>query len=357
MKILIVTSSSGGHIFPAASLNARLIEAGQETLFLLPEKCRSRIRLAPSFKVEYIPAASVSLKDIGSITVFLKNCFASLFLVAAFRPQVAVGFGGIESVPAMFWSWLFRARTIIHEQNVSLGRANSFLSRFVDKVAVSFAQTRNCVPWVKNVSCCGYPLRQELKVIEKKAALDYFGFNPDFLTLLVFGGSQGSRHINDCFLGAVSGISGRNKIQAIHICGAQDYDRLSFRYKELGQRVRLYPFFEEMSYAYSAADLVISRAGAGTIAELIYFSLPALLIPYPHALRHQLKNAALLEQAGCAKVIHDQDLNPEILRRQLDDLIASHDGIERMRQGFGGFPKPDSGRCLAGQVISSASTG
>lgn len=328
MRILVVCGASGGHIFPALSFLEALKDRDKniETLLVLPKRSLTSVILPASVKVKYISilplACRPNLRNLKAAFLFFGGSLESLFIFIGFKPDIAVGFGGIETIPLMFFAWLARINTLVHEQNVVPGLANRLLAKFADKVAVSFASTRRFFNQTSDkVVFTGNPLRKELKRIEKRKALSFFGFDEGKFSLLVMGGSQASRRINSVFLQALAMMPGNSGIQVIHLCGAEDFDTVNNSYAALPVKYKVFVFLKEMKYAYSACDLAVCRAGATTIAELLYFNIPAIIIPYPFARHHQLENALLLEEAGLGIIIKEDALDAQILKRSLQDFM------------------------------------
>jgi len=360
VRILVAAGSSGGHIFPALafleSLKVRLPEA--ETLLILPEKnAVSRIQ-AGAQKVSYTCISPFKLrpgfKNVVGLYNFLKGSWQSLFIILSFRPDLVVGFGSLASVPAVLLAWFFRIRVVIHEQNVLPGQANRLLAIFADRIAVSFPKTQEYFSKYRNkTAVTGNPLRKEMVILDKNKALDFFGFHPEKFTVLVVGGSQGSSSINDAFIKAVSGSSLKDKLQVIHISGTQDYESIKQRYQGLGIEVRVFAFLKQMQYAYSASDLALSRAGATTIMELMFFQLPAIILPYPHAYQHQLANARILENAGCALIIEERRLDSDGLRLEMERLMNNRDRLESMRSAYGKLFIPGAADLLVDEALKA----
>lgn len=355
MKVLVVSGASGGHIFPALSFIDALHQADPKAqiLFVLPERSLKVEPLPRSCRLSYICLSSISpklsLKAFREIARFLKGSFESLFLVLEFKPDIIVGFGSISSIPIVISGWLFRIKTLIHEQNVVPGRANRFLSKLVDKVTVSFQESERYLKINKQRLCLtGNPLRKQLENADKDKALDFFKFERGKFTILVMGGSQGSRKINHCFSEALSKITQREKLQIIHISGLADFDFLDKNYRDLNCKVRLFGFLEEIGHAYSASHLVISRAGATTVAELLHFRLPAIIIPYPYASGHQLYNAGALEKSGRCVIIEEDKLNADKLRQAIEGFIDHPAKTKGMGSGF----ETDAAKLLVEEAVS-----
>jgi UDP-N-acetylglucosamine--N-acetylmuramyl-(pentapeptide) pyrophosphoryl-undecaprenol N-acetylglucosamine transferase len=346
MRILAVAGASGGHIFPAVSFLEILKKrhADFKVLLVVPKRSAKIGITLEEFDVKYISIYPVDLSftrgNFVALLNFIKGALESLNLLFDFRPDVVVGFGGLESVPLLLFAWLFRLKTLIHEQNVLPGRANRLLAKFSDKIAISFIETEKFLKISRErVIFTGNPVFQRMHPVTKKAGLNFFDFNENKLTILVIGGSQGSHGINTAFLGAITIMDNNYKIQVIHITGNADYDFFNARYKDLSINVtaKVFSFLRGMQYAYSASDVVVSRAGASTVAELLRFQLPSVIIPYPHAYCHQLENARILENFGAAVIIEDNESLSLELRRILDEFLNNPDKIKTMRDNFNNY--------------------
>lgn len=357
IKILVVAGASGGHIYPAISLLEALDERGVETLLVLPKRSIKN-RLVPSaFRIKYICITPIvpgfDLKCFLAVLRFLKGAFESFFLVLEFNPDIVVGFGCIESIPIIFFAWLFRIKTLIHEQNVFPGRANRLLAFFSDRIAVSFAETKGFLKdFSDKIVLTGNLLRHQLQKIEKKEALDFFGFREDKFTILVMGGSQGSHRINMGFLRAASRMQNKEQLQIIHLTGIKDYASLNKSYKDLSVDSKIIDFFMAVHYAYSACDLIISRAGATTVSEIVFFRVPAILIPYPYANKHQSTNAEVLQKKGCAFVIDDEELDRDRLQETIGLLLRHPEKLKEMHSGYAGFITNNACGLLADEVLN-----
>jgi len=357
MRVLLASGSSGGHIFPALALMDSLKEKGVNVLLVLPQKCRGNLVLAGQPDIKYISSAplsfNLSAKSIYGAYSFLKGAWEGLRIIIKFKPDGVVGFGSLHTVALLFWAWLFRIKTMIHEQNVLPGRANRLLARFVDRTALSFGRTRKYlrIPEARMV-VTGNPVRRELAVVPKLEALDFFKFKEGKFNILIAGGSQGSQRINSVCSAALASLSRKEDMQVVHISGFVDITVLEGVYSRAGITHKLFDFLSAMQYAYSVADLAICRAGATTIAELQRFSLPAILIPYPFAYSHQLGNARVLAELGAARVILDAELTTEKLKAELNELLADPGKLISMRRAYAKLQVPDAAGMLAQEVLN-----
>jgi UDP-N-acetylglucosamine--N-acetylmuramyl-(pentapeptide) pyrophosphoryl-undecaprenol N-acetylglucosamine transferase len=376
-KVMVVTGASGGHIFPALAFLEKLKEKYStiDVLLVLPRPfCRigdilerepqglvnnSVVRSIDNlgYKIKYLPISAIrlnfSLKNFVAIFNFFKGTLEGIVTLTRFGPDIVVAFGSIICVPIVFFAWIFRIKTILHEQNVIPGRANRFLAKIADRIAISFSESQSYLSLCANkLVLTGNPLRASLKEIGKNEALSFFALSDIKFTILVTGGSQGSRRINLCFQQAFSRLSGKEKLQIIHLAGNKDYDLLKEAYKDFKENIKLFDFFKDMQYAYSAADLVITRAGATTISEIILFKLPAIIIPYPYAYQHQLANARILEGCGAAIIIEDGLLDARILKDTLEHLLNNHQKLSNMRSGYERLYRPQPAQSLVESAMA-----
>lgn len=359
MRLLVASGASGGHIYPALSfIDSFKSEFPQaEVLLILPKRSKEYNINAFGYRIEYTSIVPIGLRlnrsNIKAVINFIRGSLEVLGILNKFKPDIAVGFGTIDCVPVILLAWLFRIRTLIHEQNVLPGKANKFLAKFADLTAVSFEETKDYLGINKRrVVFTGNPIRKELSKVDRKEALDYFGFDDDKFTMLVAGGSKGSHKINVVFMQALKLLPEKKNLQVIHIAGTEDLNSLKASYNNLEVKVKLYSFFDKMSYAYSAADLALTRAGASTVSELINFRLPAVTVPYPFANAHQLRNARQLEGKGCAIIIEDHEFDAQKLKEVLLPVINNQGISRQMRIKYGTMQVPDAAKALVEAALS-----
>lgn len=364
IKVLIASGASGGHIYPAIALAESLKKKASsiEIAFVsskigmgdyinpLREQSFSNEIKNKVFFISIIKFRFNFSSFLKAVYYLAKSFLESFFIFEKFRPDVVVGFGSYVSFPLLLEAALFKKPAIIHEQNVSLGTANKFLSFFVDKIAVSFRQTQSTR---RNFIFTGNPLRSSLTPEEKDKARSFFNLEEKF-TILVLGGSQGSHNINIAFKDAVCLLAKEEDFQFIHITGRFDYSGLQKEYEYIKIKHSIFDFLPVMHIAYSLADLVISRSGAGTISELAYFRKPAILIPYPYARSHQLENAAALKKEQAAIVIEEEELSGSALKEKILLLIRSASMRDEFKNNIQKFANPDAADRLAEVVLEMA---
>jgi UDP-N-acetylglucosamine--N-acetylmuramyl-(pentapeptide) pyrophosphoryl-undecaprenol N-acetylglucosamine transferase len=273
----------------------------------------------------------------------------------AFGPDVVVGFGGWFCVPVGLAARHYRIPLLIHEQNVGLGRANRFLLKWAAQAALSFEATRAQLNGTPHV-VTGLPIRHQIGMIDRESAARQCGLNPEARTVLILGGSQGSRPINRLVCQALAGLAEEERTgwQFIHLSGALDEAALRQAYASLGLRSCVAAHLEEMACAYALADLVVARAGASTITELARCGIPAVLIPYPHAGGHQRENARLIESIGGGVWLEEATATPDALLGLVRGLLSD----ERLRRKQGEqirlLARPDATNALATTILDLA---
>lgn len=358
MRVLIVSGGTGGHLFPAIALAEELKERNteKEILFVISKKDMDIKTVSKrDLKFRAIDIDSIMLrptfKNLLSILKFTIAFFISLLIILEFKPDIVVGFGGYVSLPIITAALILRKKTLIHEQNVKPGRANKLLSYCVDKIAISFEKTKDFFK-KKNVILTGNPLRRELLNIDKLTAIKEFSLSGDKFHILIMGGSQGAHRINLLALETFSSFNGlmKDKLQLIHITGNKDYKRVKDGYNMLGIDARVFSFLDEVGYAYTASDLVIARSGATTISEILFFGLPAILIPYPYARTHQTLNAKLLEDKGCCILWEEDKISKKELENSLLRLYNNKSLLKQMSKNCNRLFIVDSTKKLADLV-------
>jgi len=269
----------------------------------------------------------LGLQFLYSIVKFIQGIFQSFFIVARYNPDICIGFGSYASLGIVFAAYLNKIPTIIHEQNVKPGKANRFLSYFVNKILLSFPKSRDYFKKDKKIELVGNPLRLDLRKVDLLKAKSHFGFKQDAFVLLVTGGSQGSSKINSIFIKSLVLLPKelKDNLAIIHIAGEKQRLLVENRYRQFSFNARVYGFFEDMSFVYSASDLAISRSGAMTVAELSFFGLPAILIPYPFAGAHQVLNAKCLADSSKVVLLEEANFCPSCLAEAITGLFFNRD--------------------------------
>lgn len=330
MKFLISTGGSGGHIFPALQTGIELRRRGHDVIFagvlsMSLDKIRSM-----GFEAKVIDAEGLNDKSLKGLLRFAMHMIVAigeaLKGIDNIRPDKVIGFGGYGSFPIIVAACLRGYRTMIHEQNVVPGRANKVLSLCVTNVAVSFKQTMS-VFGKKSVwtgcPCNNQPILKSTDLIRQE-----FGLRPTSKVIVLLGGSQGSKFLNETFFNTMKHLLLDTTIEAVHVSGKADCGLYQEKYGEADLPVIVKEFISPIEDLYAVADVIVSRSGAATVSELGYFGIQSILVPYPYAQGHQEHNAKVLVQAGTATLIHQKDLTEAILL----EVIQQHLNKSRSRE-------------------------
>lgn len=351
-RIAIAGGGTGGHIIPALAIADELkTGSGAEILFIgTPRGLESRLVPAAGFALRMIEVGQLKNVSLATRARTLFDLPMALIrcrkLLREFKPDAVVGVGGYASGPAMGAAILIGIPTLAFEPNAYPGLANRLVGKRVKAAAVNFPPAAK---YFRNAQITGIPVREEFFRLRPRPA-----DGPPHL--LVFGGSQGARALNAAMpkiaaslLEAVPGLT------ILHQAGARHADATLAAYEESGaprERWQVHAFLDDMPRRFEAADLVLARSGASTVAELAAAGKPSLLVPFPQAADdHQRKNAEALVEAGGARMMLEKDLTPEALRAAVIGMIGDRAGLERMAEQARMMAYPDATRRIAGMVL------
>ena len=363
LKVLLVAEGSGGHLIPALQVARALAQHGIRTKMWYAQRpqtaelSRALTQDSGDAAVEVDPIPVPSSKNLlgrlwhcGQLWHRAQSCFDT------FDPDVVVGFGGWISAPVVLAAKRRRIGCLLHEQNVVMGRANHFLARWVDRVAVSFDATRARLNGRAVIT--GMPVRRAIGSCSRAEGARRFGFDPKRPTLLILGGSQGAQAINRLLAQGASLLTPEERQcwQVLHVTGAADEVAVTQAYGVCGLTAWVRPFLVEMEAAYAQADVVIARAGASTIAELARCGTPAVLIPYPYAGGHQRENARLVEAIGGGLMIEEADATPTHVIGAVRRILTDHRLREMMGRQMRALHCTDAAERLTRAIVELAQT-
>jgi len=332
-KVLISAGGTGGHIYPALALAQQLkrLSADIQILFVAGGLTSNPYFDRESYAYEEVPVALFSKKSLSARFVSLfslsQGVTRSRKIIRDFRPDIVVGFGSYYTFPTLLAAKICRVPIILHEANAIPGKVNRLLSKYVEVTGTHFPQTATLLKG-KAIEV-GMPLRDgyTLAFSSQQKARSYFHIASDRFTFLVFGGSQGAHRINALFCGAATNYlaSRMQNFQVLHFTGDAVWtQRIQDRYDELGITAYVADSEERMDHAWAAADMVVARAGASTIAEMMEFEVPGVLIPWSGAMdNHQEHNANFMESTveGAIKCC-EQGLDAEGLAESISTFIV-----------------------------------
>jgi UDP-N-acetylglucosamine--N-acetylmuramyl-(pentapeptide) pyrophosphoryl-undecaprenol N-acetylglucosamine transferase len=343
MRFVITGGGTGGHVYPALAIAGGLKEKypGAEILYMGSAK-GLEADLAPRAGLGFEPIRVTGLKRRLTFDNMLTVWRASLSfakalrVLADFKPKAVIGTGGYVCGPVVLAASVCRIPTLIHEQNALPGITNRLLAYVVTTVAITFPETAGRLPKHTRVILTGLPVRAEFGDCEKQKARRLLNLPENGSLVVSFGGSQGAKSINKAMPEVIKYFRNKADLHFLHITGPAQYDDFILELKQCfvdpdyGNN-SIKPYLHEMHLALAAADLIVCRAGAATLAEITVIGKPAVLIPYPYASgNHQELNAISLKKSGAAVVIKDSYLTGKILAEQVGNLLADPIRLKEM---------------------------
>jgi UDP-N-acetylglucosamine--N-acetylmuramyl-(pentapeptide) pyrophosphoryl-undecaprenol N-acetylglucosamine transferase len=363
MKVLIAGGGTGGHIYPGIAVAEELKRLSPETQVLFVGGDRwleGRVVPEAGFELATIPARGLPRKALWRVPgALLANTGAlarAAGIVSSYKPDVVLGTGGYVSAPVVVAAWLARVPVILQEQNAVPGLTNRMLARVADEVHVAFTESRSWFARKDRLKLSGNPVRRMILSGDRRQALARFGLSEQAATVFVFGGSRGARRINEAALDAMARMRGGLQAQFILQTGKEDFAWAKERAEKEQLPVTVVPYLTHIHEAYAAADLVVCRAGAMTLAEIAACGVPAILVPYPFAAYdHQVTNAQNLAERGGAVMILDADLTGERLATEVQRLVKDRPTLIRMSSNARRFARPDAAERIARSLLDWAS--
>lgn len=359
-RVIVSGGGTGGHIFPAISIANAIQERwpGSEILFVGAEDRMEMERVpAAGYNILGLPVAGFNrkqpLKNIAVGIKLLRSMRKARDIVRDFRPNIAVGVGGYASGPTLRAAAERGVPTLIQEQNSYAGVTNRMLGKKATTICVAYEGMEQFFPKEKIV-LTGNPCRQDLVISEenRREGYAFFDLDPEKKTILMVGGSLGARTLNQSIVKAFPALQESSDVQVIWQCGKYYYKEM-LELKEKGTippNVRLLDFVTRMDYAYSVADLVISRAGAGSISEFSLLQKAVVLVPSPNVAEdHQTKNAQALVDKDAAVMVSDQ-LAPGVLFDVALALVRNDEQRGRLSENIGKLAQHDSAERIVDEI-------
>jgi UDP-N-acetylglucosamine--N-acetylmuramyl-(pentapeptide) pyrophosphoryl-undecaprenol N-acetylglucosamine transferase len=357
-RMVIAGGGTGGHLFPGIAIAQEFKTRNPQNTILFVSTGNPFERSALSstgFGLETISAEGIKSrglwKQIKSMLIIPKGIMGAIRILGNFKPDLVVGVGSYAAGPVVIGAWLLRKRIVLHEQNILPGITNRILSRFADRIYVSFNDTQtNFNP--KKVCFTGNPVREEIlaQSTEKKVSLNLNQSKGPF-TILIIGGSQGAHSINTAVIDSLKYLKQKSRYCFVHQTGTADEQTVNAAYKKFGISCTVKAFFQDMFRQYQKADLIICRAGATTVAEVTAIGKGTIFIPFPFAAdNHQALNARTLAQAGAAELVIQKDLTGEILAKKIEYHSTHPQALERMAAKAKEFGKPEAAKIIVDDI-------
>jgi UDP-N-acetylglucosamine--N-acetylmuramyl-(pentapeptide) pyrophosphoryl-undecaprenol N-acetylglucosamine transferase len=338
-------------MFPALALGRALRSRGREVALLTDSRGARYVGSELPFTVVAAGSPSGRMGErLRGVTQLARGLLQSLCALRRLRPSAAAAFGGYASVPATVAAGLSRIPVLVHEQNAVFGRANRLTARFAAVLALSFERTRGLPERPARRMLTGNPTRPEFA----GAVATHDGGR---FRVLILGGSQGARVFSDVVPAAVALLPGelRARLDVAQQCRPEDLERVRAAYAAIGADVELATFFSDVPERMARCDLLVSRSGASTVAEVLALGRPSLLVPYLHAADdHQTANAAALAEAGAAILVPQPELTPERLAAELVALMRASSRLAAMADRARALARPDAVDRLVDAVLALA---
>lgn len=371
MRVLVSGGGTGGHIYPALAVAKQLREEYQAEILFLGSDDGLETEIVPmeNFRLATIKAGKlrryVSWQTITGVMRVPLGMMQAINIVGKFRPSVAFTSGGYVAVPAGLAARFNGVPLLMHQQDVPPNLSNKLVAPLATRISVAFADSLAYFPPRKTLQL-GNPIRQDMLVVGQvpsQEARKQLGFEEQEPLLLVTGGSQGARHVNQTVGEALPDLLAH--CQVLQISGKELYNEtrelsesvLIHKDEALRRRYRLVAYLnEEMAIALQAADLVLCRAGASTLSELAVLGKPSILVPLPPAIGSspQEANAAMFGRREAAEVIKDNDLKPQVLVERVKSILASSTHLEAMANAARSFAKPQATQEIVAEIVKIA---
>lgn len=339
MRLVIAGGGTGGHLFPGLALAEELLaRSAEHSILFVGARGGLEERIVPQhgYKLELLPSTKGGFLNFGGPKKAWRSCqgyFQARRAISSFNADAVVGLGGYASALPVLAAWGIEIPCAILEQNVIPGRTNRKLARFVDEIGVQFVESARLLPNSRLVKHLGNPLRKKVAAAAAVAAERNTNLPPHTEpTVLVVGGSQGARALNDIAIKAWAKLKQAVPgVRMILVSGREDEQRTVEAFAAAGVRGQVVGFTEAMEDLYSQADVVLARSGATTLAEVAAFALPSVLVPYPYAVDdHQTENAKVFSSRGAGWMMAQKNIETDRLAQRLADAILQPERRRKM---------------------------
>ncbi len=355
VRAAIACGGTGGHLFPGLAVAEELKHHGcVVTLLISPKDVdQQAVKSASGMNVATLPAVGLSGgKRLAFARGFLHSLRVSRDLFKTEPPDAVLAMGGFTSAPPLLAGRLRRVPVFLHESNTIPGRANRWLSWLVNQAFIGFGEA---VPRLhaRSTKITGTPCRPQFKPAEAAACRAALGMDPARPVLLVTGGSQGASGLNQLVIAALPLLARRiPNVQLFHLAGPNDARKVAQAAQAAGINATVHPFFADMHLALGAASVVVSRAGASSLAELAAMRAPAILVPYPAATdNHQYFNALAFEKTGAAILLEQPRATPEALAARVAEIMETPARFEEMRTALDKWHAPRAAEQIAESIM------
>lgn len=349
-KVVITTGGTGGHIYPALAVAEELKNRGSEVVFIGSQQ-RMEATLVPQKNIKFIGVNIPVPRRFRDTLRYIKSIFTTFNIIRKEKPDIIVGFGNYISIPAILSGILLGKKLFLQEQNFNLGFANKLFYKFSKKTFLAFENTYDeiSIKTQHKFKVTGNPLRKEIYNIKYREEREKLNIKENEKLLLITGGSLGAKEINDEIIKQYDEILSNENLIIFWATGKNNYDNVINNLSKIKKTYRIEPYFDNMVNIMGAADLVICRAGALTISELIELERPSILIPYNSKKVGQYANAKMLEEVKAAKLFQNKNVN-EAIKNALD-LINNEDELRKMRIKIRSLKKDNAAKTIVDNIL------
>lgn len=351
--IAIACGGTGGHLFPGLAVAEQLKQRGCDIALLISPKeiDQQAVKPVSGMEIFTLPAVGLQNRNYFSFGLsFLRSLFAARKIFKQRKPVAVLAMGGFTSAPPVLAGKLTGAKTFLHESNTIPGKANRLLARHVDLAFVGFPETAARLK-ARKTEVTGTPVRPQFQIGDSEKKHPALGLDSSYPTILVVGGSQGARGLNDLILSALPLLK-THDWQWLHLTGANDFEKVKTIYVAQGIKAVVKPFLSEMDLALGAATACVSRAGASSLAEIAAMRLPSALVPLPTAAdNHQFFNATAYVKSGAARLLEQKTSTPEQVVAALVELVENETVRSQMQTALAQWHAPDSAAQIAENIL------
>lgn len=347
-KVILTTGGTGGHIYPALAVAQGLRDRGVDVLFV-GTSIRMEKDIVPKAGFKFIGLNIAPPRTVKNIFGYIKGLFKGFKIVMREKPDAIIGFGNYISVPVVLAGILFRKKVYLQEQNANMGGTNKLFYRFVKKTFLAFDKTYDDIPmkYQKKVMVTGNPLRKETYTVDSAEEREKIKTEPGEKILLVTGGSLGAKEINDGVLKNWERFRENRNVRLYWATGEKNYDEIIKTIDRAKMQDIIRPYFNNMINIMAAADLIICRAGALTISEIIELGKPSIIIPYSSIKVGQYANGQLLKDAGAALMFKNSESEQAI--DKAFELLENQNELDAMKINIRNLKKDNP----AGKIIET----
>lgn len=354
MKVVVSAGGTGGHIYPALAVLEKLKKEDKNLEILyIGTKNRMESEIIPKRGIDYIGIEIYGfskniVRDIKNVFLITKSNHKCLKILKEFKPDIVLGFGGYVTYPVLKAAKKLNIKTFLHEQNSIVGKTNKFLSKDIDLVAVSFLSTLNKFPKARKVIYSGNPCGENA-LTTKGIKKSEIGLDNKKKLVIVVAGSLGSSSVNEK-LKEFLRLSKKSDFQVLYITGKSHYEEF-IKGTRFGSNIKVLPYLDNLAGLMRNCDLIVTRAGASTMSEILALNLPAIFIPSPYvAGNHQYYNALEIVKNNAGLMLEEENLNGETLFNMVTDLLNDKKKYEIMKMNLKNLGKTDSSDVIVKEI-------